>query len=276
MSLSNSTNQLDKQQDFSFSTKINNNIWLVVADGHASLPLYSYKYRTVIEYISNLDWKTFLEKNSEHPLNILQQDINYHIQDTKHNGATITIVNINTELNKIKIWWKGDSQAHIFEDNKLIYKTPIHNIFNEKEKERLKYENIEYIQDKKGKNFKLLGKNHIKMVDCPSYVTFNKDEKINMTNCLGHNGATGNFIEYYDYNLKKDSKYKIIVATDGLWDMYFQEEDEEYILNTINANELTSFAEKKWKQDWLNIWKDKKYRQTFPIYDDIGVAMYYN
>jgi serine/threonine protein phosphatase PrpC len=173
MSISNTTLQLDKKEDFSFSTKINNNIWLVVADGHASLPKYSYNYRTVIEYISKLDWEKFLKINYKNPLEALQESINCNIQDTKHNGATITIVNIDNNLNKIKVWWKGDSLAHIYEDNELMFKTSSHNIFNEKEKERLKRENIEYIQDKKGTNFKFLGNNCIKMVKYPSYIILN-------------------------------------------------------------------------------------------------------
>lgn len=34
------------------------------------------------------------------------------------------------------------------------------------------------------------------------------------------------FIDYYEYNFNSDSKIKIIVATDGFWDMYYRDDDD--------------------------------------------------
>ena len=274
MSFSNSTIQLDKKQDFSLSIKINNIIWLVVADGHANFPIQSYKNTTLFEFIQQLNWESFLKLNSKNPLKSLQDKITKEIVDTPNNGSTISIVKI--ENNNVKIWWKGDSTTHIYENDKLIYKTKNHNIFEESEKLRLEKENIKYIRDNKSTNIKLLGGNKIEMVKCPMYVTFSNNDKLNMTNCLGHNEITGTFIDYYEYNFNYDSKIKIIVATDGFWDMYYREDDEHLILNAKDASELSKHAEKKWKQEWLQVWRGKEYPQLFPNYDDIAVALFSN
>jgi serine/threonine protein phosphatase PrpC len=225
--LSNSTIQLDKKQDFSYSQKIGDHIWLVVADGHSAFSKNFYDNKLVINYIKELDWNTFLVTNNEYPLHALQNNIISDISYSYNNGATITIVKIDTKKNNIKIWWKGDSTAIIYKDNKLAYETANHNIFNEKEVERLQSENINYIRDKKGTNIKLLGGNKIEIVNSPSYLTFSNNDKINMTNCLGHNKVTGLFIDYYEYNFNSDSKIKIIVATDGFWDMYYRDDDDD-------------------------------------------------
>jgi len=273
---SNSTIQLDKKQDFSYSQKICDLIWLVVADGHASYSEEFYNNKIVINYIKELDWNKFLVNNKEYPLQALQDKIMCDISDTKNNGATITIVKIDTKKNNIKIWWKGDSTAIIYKDNKLAYETANHNIFNEKEVERLQRENINYIRDKTGANINLLGGNKIEIVNSPNYVTYSNNDKINMTNCLGHNQITGLFIDYYEYNFNSDSKIKIIVATDGFWDMYYRDDDESIVLNAKNASELSKHAEKKWKQEWKQVWRGKEYPQKFPTYDDVAVALFSN
>ena len=272
---SNSTIQLDKKQDFSFSDKINEIIWLVVADGHAAYSNDFYN-KMVIDYIIDINWRDFLTENCDSPLHALQDKIIKNITDTKNNGSTITIIKIDTKNNNIKIWWKGDTTAVIYLDNKPIYKTANHNIFNKKEVERLNRENIKYKTDKKGTNIKLLGKNKIEIANSPSYITYSNNDKLNMTNCLGHNEVTGRFIEYYEYNFNIESKIKIIVATDGFWDMYYRDDDEPIILNAKNASELTKHAEKKWKQEWLQIWGGKEYPQKFQKYDDIAVAIFSN
>ena len=97
-----------------------------------------------------------------------------------------------------------------------------------------------------------------------------------MTNCLGHNGVTGKFIEHYEYNFNLDNNIKIIVATDGFWDMFYRDDDEDIILNAKNADDLTKHAEKKWKQDWMQVWRGKEYPQKFRTYDDIAVALFSN
>lgn len=274
MNFSNSTLQLDKKQDFSLSIKIGNVIWLVVADGHAGFPIQYYKHRTVFEFIQRLNWEVFLKENSENPVKALDDKINREIVDTQNNGSTISIVKI--ENNNLKIWWKGDSATNIYKNGKMIYKTKNHNIFEKSEKERLKKENIKYTQDKTGTNFRLLGNNCIEMINSPLYIIYENGDKMNMTNCLGHNNITGNFIDYYEYNFIQGNKYKIISATDGFWDMFYPDEDNEIILNYQNANQLTEFSEKKWKQEWQHVWKNKKYSQTFSVYDDIAVSLFSN
>ena len=275
INFSNSTIQLNKKEDFSFSEKINDIIWLVVADGHSELSSDYYDIM-VIDYIKNINWIEFLSKNPNDPLHILQDLILQDINDSKSNGATITIVKIDTKNSNIKIWWKGDSTAIIYNNNKQIYKTANHNIFNEKEVKRLNRENIKYIRDKKGTNIKLLGGNKIKMVNYSSYIIYSNNDKLNMTNTLGHNEVTGRYIEYYENNFNIDNHIKIIVATDGFWDMYYSDDDEPIILNAKDASELTKHAEKKWKQEWLQIWQGKEYLRKFPNYDDVAVALFSN
>ena len=272
MSFSNSTLQLDKQQDFSLSIKIDNIIWLIVADGHTSYPIQSYKHRTIFEFIQRLNWESFLKLNSEDPLKSLHQKIDKEIQDTKNNGSTISIVKI--ENNNVKIWWKGDSTTHIYENDKLIYKTKNHNIFEESEKLRLEKENIKYTHNKTGKKFKLLGNNCIEMVEWPQYITFENNDKLNMTNCLGHNNITGDFIDYYEFNFTQNNKYKILCASDGFWDVFYENEDTSVILNYLHAEEITKFAESKWKQEWQQLWKNNKYTQKITTWDDISVAIF--
>ena len=69
-------------------------------------------------------------------------------------------------------------------------------------------------------------------------------------------------------------KSKIIVATDGFWDMYYRDDDESIVLNAKKASELSKHAEKKWKQEWMQIWRGNEYPQKFPTYDDVAVALF--
>lgn len=91
------------------------------------------------------------------------------------------------------------------------------------------------------------------------------------TASLGHHGKTGlpDISDMYcEISYNPSDKIKIILASDGLWDMLNMEFDLYYLLSK-NAEELCTFAEMRWKQEW--IYFDGKTK--FPGYDDISVCV---
>ena len=98
------------------------------------------------------------------------------------------------------------------------------------------------------------------------------------TQSLGHRNITGlcPAVKRIDFNLEDD--VRVIIGSDGLWDMIRPFEDNEILCNCTDADELCRFAEARWKQEWDYIedmkFPDKIEKTAFDAFDDISVGIY--
>ena len=59
------------------------------------------------------------------------------------------------------------------------------------------------------------------MSENSAYFHFSKNDIMAITHSLGHNNLTGTFLSYQKIIRNQNDNYKIIIGTDGLWDMIF-------------------------------------------------------
>lgn len=255
-----SETQVDSKQDMVRIGNLNDGTkWIAVADGHGG--------DKVINCLRIADWNDIMSE--ENPEDIIYPLIE-SLGNTSGTGATLSLVKINK--NCIKCWWIGDSTIQIYEDNKKIFHSIEHNIYNPDEVERMNSMNIKKETQKK---MEVLSETNITMTTMEFFhfgSKFNNRDTINMSNSLGHNQLTGKFIQKECITIEKGKLYNIIVASDGLWDMILPS-DEEYI-GQYNAEELSELALKRWNQEWLFISKSGKEipNQKIPCGDDVGIA----
>ena len=109
-------------------------------------------------------------------------------------------------------------------------------------------------------------------------------EKIDMTQSiknaqirtLGHDFVTLQRFDEMVIPLNTNSTIKILVATDGLYDMLYEEEPLR-VYSNYTAKDYTSLAKKRWMQQW-NLYDDNLKVLTPVTFqsdmDDVGVIVY--
>jgi len=268
-------------QDYVNRIKIGNITWLIVIDGHGEHfePIDS---EDLVSWLKNYSWFKFLNTiNEENPINKLEEEIDKNYSSTSGIGATISLVRIIDDT-KITVWWRGDSYIKVFEDDELIGGSEIISITMEEEKERLKKEKIKYTLEKSWRP-SVLSETEITMV--PSfYINFKAKSKsrstklinkINMSQCIGHDNMCGKTDNRRDYDIDVKKKYRIIGASDGLWDVFMERDNEILVNKDIKAIDLLDVALKRWEQEWDYIWGGINIgKQKLDKRDDISCIVY--
>lgn len=291
-----SIQQVDKKQDFvKIGTKPTFK-WMVLFDGHGE--------NKVIECIQNMVWEDIMDSNDIYAAVYAYIE---SLGNTLYSGSTFSVIQIYKTYIKcgwvgdsqIRVY---KNQKEIFRslnhDSSNIeeierYKKDL-KFYIDNRKDKLAVINASTITKK---NIKFFGLQKSK---------FNTSYALAMSHSLGHNGLTGNFItektiylknyksmvdndddddndscyscNFSEFNSEtetedddieeEDTEYKIIVASDGFWDMIIDEEviekkednnDEKILADSQNgANELMQIAINRWKQSWTYINKDTK------------------
>ena len=247
--------QCDKGQDFIITGKHENENkdksfnWIVVADGHGT--------SRVIDSLRKLPWTSLINNNSmETEIFIKMRELG----DTMGSGATLSIVRIYSTY--VECYWIGDSLIKIFRnDDEIFYSRP-HNFENFNELCRMKTNNVRIetlwvLRPFDPITITLQKDAYFLFRD----FTSNRFDKINMTRTLGHNGLTGYKFDYkrVDFKLLEQdilnndkTIYKIVVASDGLWDVFSESVEDHIIMSNSEtlSNELVDIAYGRWKQDW--------------------------
>ena len=133
----------------------------------------------------------------------------------------------------------GDSQVHILVDD-IYYKTVNHNTENEIECKR--ETNIIELNN----TFKVIDKYVCHKISSKYFVLSNGDI-LAMSRALGHDFVTLQQFDEMDIPLNNNSTITILAATDGLYDMLYEEEPLR-IYNNYKAKDYTNLAKKRWMQ----------------------------
>ena len=221
--------------------------WIVCADGHGSnLPCY---VTSVIGILRKLDWDDIVMCKSAEEFNTRLIHDNLKKYKTYLSGSTLSIVKIYSD--HFDCYWIGDSEIRIYVNHSEIFKMNSHNHLNKSEMERI--EKLE-IDTRDSQNIQILDTKKLTMVDGGKYFYYTFCDGCNMTRFLGHNQTCKEFIEHVRVPRESNLKYKVIVASDGLWDMVADQNciDINYLSSLENeAQKLVDFAYNRWTQEWI-------------------------
>ena len=141
-----------------------------------------------------------------------------------------------------------------------------------------KKEKIKYTLEKSWKP-KVLSETEITME--PSFYinmttkTSKLANKINMSQCLGHDGICGKSDNRNDYILDPNKNDRIVGASDGLWDVLMEKDNQHLINRNNNAKDLVDMAYQRWEQDWNYVWRGRSMgKQKLDRRDDICCLVY--
>jgi serine/threonine protein phosphatase PrpC len=87
------------------------------------------------------------------------------------------------------------------------------------------------------------------------YVVWPDGKRLACTQALGHEGLTGFCPDTVVVPLQPDTFYKIVVGTDGVWDMLMQTEVET-LVTTLPGPELLDLVRTRWTQSWDTVGGD--------------------
>ena len=241
-------------------------LYIIVSDGHGN----GINKNKVINFVScDYDWETYLKnKNWYEGFNMALTELG----DTEGTGATLSVVRIYED--HFDCWWIGDSSIRIYDEYGEVWRTKDHNSTNQEELERLKKMGYKIIDDQAPL---LLTPTTITMIPANRVILGPKD-KIAMTRALGHNKKSGDSISYTKIETTKHKSYRIIVASDGFWDVIHNIDVTNFIdrKNFQNANKLLWWCWERWTQEWNYQWEGQTQQTKFPEWniDDIAIAVF--
>jgi serine/threonine protein phosphatase PrpC len=237
--------QLSKKQDFIISEQsFDKNTgelfnWVVVFDGHGS--------NDCINFIREIPIQDMIEFIiSDNPIENLSDYINKNLELDFCSGSTMCLIKFYS--NRIICINCGDSQAAIYKNGKLEFISEEHNFKNEKEKIRLG-DNVNYLPSA---DIKIEDKNTLISV-YSEYIEWEdqNNTKLSCSQCLGHNGITGCVPDIVIIPITKRDRYKVILGSDGLWDMVMKDNEEDISqLYEMDAEKIMNQTVERWLQPW--------------------------
>ena len=193
------------------------------------------------------------------------------IRDTTSTGSTLSVVRIYKEY--FDCWWIGDSSIKLYDEGGLVWEMEAHSSTNEKEIARLKEQKIRITQEQKPV---VLTPDTITYM--PAYrINLSPKDSIALTHSIGHNKISGDFICHKHIPRETNKLYRMIIASDGFWDMVC-ETDTPILLDrqkNDNANTLLWWCWYRWTQLWNHLEDGKVQKSQFPNnnIDDICLAL---
>ena len=70
--------------------------------------------------------------------------------------------------------------------------------------------------------------------------------------------------------------YKLLIGSDGLWDMVCDTDTQLLSSNEMTAEEIMEWVYSRWVQEWTYIYRNHKQKITFPDWnrDDICLGVF--
>ena len=239
--ISKSCIQCGSKQDLEPDYKIvNDKLSLIVADGHGGS-----NTRDFLEQNKELILNKIIENDTLTTMNFIQKLTSKCID-----GAVICLTSLIYEYDNIilEITNRGDTSLILYENDEFNY-INTHHKFNETTINEIT--TIEFLK-----------KNGCKIIESDYTFKINKEGTHIITPCnkhfyydniacFGHigNGNCSNYVPSYfkKIKLKRNKKYKIVVCTDGILDIFNIE--DTFLINN-NAVKICSEAFNRWNKSW--------------------------
>jgi len=241
--------------------------WALLNDGHGT--------NTCIQFIRSIP----IEKKSElmgtlEPIHAFAK----HIDDSRKihpwdsTGATVLITKCYKD--RIVCLSSGDSQFMVFKDGDLIHISKEHNTSNQEERQRIIEKGYKI---EPSSAFKLLSESTMTSASAEYIIFPNDQRKLACTQALGHNSRTGYFPEKIVIPLEGGSSYRIVMGSDGIFDMTMLENKEDIqFLQTKSSQEICNKSTNRWLQEWVGHMPDgsiEKFKWDKINCDDISVIV---
>jgi len=163
-------------------------------------------------------------------------------------GAVLIIALIYPD--RIVIYNCGDSQFIIYENEDQLFVSVPHDLDSEFEAERVKTNPDYYNIDASGRKIRLLDENKM----CPSgskYVMYKNHIMLAPTRAVGHNNMIFHDSEIHEITLDPTKKYRIVLASDGVFDMVILDNpNDANIIKTGSAEDIVKFYVDRWLHEW--------------------------
>jgi serine/threonine protein phosphatase PrpC len=245
--------QMSKGQDFTCSgqtifAETGESIrYIGVMDGHGS--------DSCINFIRRLSETKIREIMGEKcPITALQDLIGKEnaVGYYESSGATMCLARVFSD--HVECLNSGDSQAVVFKNGKMEFITEEHNTTNENERTRLSDESRinGYLISQ---NIRMVAEN--KLEQFPSdYATFKNGITLATTQALGHRNVTGIRPDRTVIEYGSSDTIRVIVGSDGLFDMIIKCDDGSYLendimeMNSMSCELIVKRAVDRWLQEW--------------------------
>ena len=216
--------------------------WAMVTDGHGS--------NTCIDFLRSIKQEKLNEiVGKSSPVETMAKYINENarIRQTESSGSTMCLVKIYKD--RVLCINCGDSRVMVYKNNESVFLSKEHNSFNLNELKRLEscYPGVKI---DKTTNIKIISET--KMIGIVGeYIDFPSGTLLMASQALGHNGNTGYAPDYETIYYDKNDSLKIIIASDGMWEMVLKDNEEEIAkIAKMPCKDLLDFAVKRWLQEW--------------------------
>jgi hypothetical protein len=240
-----------KNQDFVGTGRIQDIDYLFAFDGHGT--------DKVIHQIRNMNMDDIA--TSHNPVLAVHEKL---IGDTYLSGATMSFARI--QGNRVESYNCGDSQVHIYLNGTRVHQSIPHTFTNLDEIKRTA-SRVTSIKPTKAPF--PVSDTVIRDVLSPTG-RFITGEELVPSQSLGHNDMTGLAPEYFTVTVSPTDHLRIVVGSDGFWDMMVDP-------SKGTAKALTQEAHRRWMQTWTYESGGQTVRTDFGgDIDDIGVAVYDN
>jgi serine/threonine protein phosphatase PrpC len=151
----------------------------------------------------------------------------------------------------IRCFTVGDSYLFVYQDGIKIYSNPLHKWYNESEMNRLKkLDSGLKLTD--SITFEVIAENIMTSLNS-KYLNFSNGLQIAPTQTIGHNNITGISPETFYIPLIPNSEYRIVMASDGVFDVLMKDEDEILEFSKKSCDEIVELADNRWKQSWYSL-----------------------
>jgi len=241
--------------------------WAMITDGHGSNTCISF-----LRYIDQIQLNKMI--GTKTPVENMAKYINQHAKIGKYesSGATMCLVKIYKD--RIVSINCGDSQISVYKNNEHVFLSKPHDTFNLDEIKRI-YRSFPGVRITKTKNIKIVSEKKMIGID-GEYIDFPSGTRLMMSQSLGHNGNTGYAPDHNTIYYNPGDKMKIIIGSDGFWDMILKDSEIQKI-SSMDCKDLLDFAVKRWLQDWDMYNNDNTDEYTTCRFvsdqcDDVGVV----
>ena len=236
-------NQLSKKQDHIITEQAIDKEtgelfnWCALFDGHGTDDCINFIRNTPMEIMTD-----FIV--SDHPIENLAKYINDNVKLRVSSGSTMCLIKIYQ--NRIVCINCGDSRIAIYKNGNLEFISEEHSFKNEKEKARLA-DNVTYIPSS---DIEIRDENTLISV-YSEYIEWDSDyyTKLACSQALGHNGITGCAPDTVVIPITPGDRFKVIIGSDGLWDMVINEEDMLQLWG-MDADAIMKQTTDRWLQTW--------------------------
>jgi hypothetical protein len=252
VTLSGAVRQLDKGQDeFILGKTYKNFPYSMTLDGHGR--------KFFIEWFRSLKPETLdTVASSDNPVRALEQLLkDSNISTTGHiygSGACISIVIMDLDESKVKIYYAGDVETHVYKNGINCFQTELHNAENPSEKERLVSENPDVLFNPSTfmKSLPRRDENsNLRILFYPGeYINHTLDghNRLQISRAIGHAepgmySITGTNVGYGEIEFNETDELHIFSFSDGCGDVF---DPNENLMLFTTPEDMVSFANTLW------------------------------